>query len=99
MKKTIFIVAFFIGTISLKAQNTTQVQSHKNQMYYSFFWGLFKSTNYQQDKTPRPKNEKLKVPIFFSDVNVDTTKYEQKRLLWGTVEWTEKKKNITSVNK
>ena len=32
-----------------------------------------------------------------SNTSLDTIKYEQKSILWGAFQWTEKKKNVTPI--
>jgi hypothetical protein len=98
MKKVILISAIFMTSLSANAQSTEQTTPAKSKSYYSFAWGLFKSKDYPKNKTAVFEFEKPKFSTSLSDAPLDTTKYEQKSLLWGAVKWTEKKKNTPPVN-
>lgn len=96
MKKVIFIaIAIFLTVSTSEAQTQTQAQTqantHKNKssIKYSFLWGLIKSKNYKPHKT-KANTEERTTKLFI----IDTANYEIKRVLWGAVQWTEKKKKI-----
>lgn len=93
MKKVILIIAVFMTSLVINAQNTVQNPSKKEGVYYSFAWGLFKSKNYPKNKTAVVEVEKPKISTSSADTPLDTTRYEQKSILWGAIQWTEKKKS------
>jgi hypothetical protein len=95
MKKLILIMAVFMTSLIVSAQSTKQTTPTKGKLYYSFAWGLFKSKDYPKNKTAVVKVEKPKISTSFADTPLDTTKYEQKSILWGAIQWTEKKKNVS----
>ncbi|MCZ8331331.1 MAG: hypothetical protein O9282_08465 [Flavobacterium sp.] len=97
MKKVILIIAVFMTSISVNAQSTEQTTPTKSKTYYSFAWGLFKSKDYPKNKTAVVEVEKPKISTSFSDTPLDNTQYEQKSVLWGAIQWTEKKKSSSSV--
>jgi hypothetical protein len=88
MKKVILIIVVFMASLAVNAQNP----SKNKKKEYSFAWGLFKSKNYPKDKIAVFKLEKPKTSTSFVDMSLDTTKYEQKSILWGAIQWSEKKK-------
>jgi hypothetical protein len=91
MKKVILIIAVFMTTsLVVNAQSTAQTTPAKSKIYYSFAWGLFKSKNYSKDKVTKVEVKKSE---FSFQSQADTAKYEQKSILWGAIQWTEKKKN------
>jgi hypothetical protein len=90
MKKLILIFVVFMTSLTVSAQSTEQTTPTKSRLYYSFAWGLFKSKDYPKNKTAVVKVEKPKI----STTPLDTTKYEQKSILWGAIQWTEKKKVV-----
>lgn len=81
--------------ISAQAQSPDENASTKSKTYYSFAWGLFKSKDYPKDKTIVVEFEKPDVSTSRSITPVDSTVYEQKSILWGAIQWTEKKKPTT----
>lgn len=89
MKKNIFVLAILVLTaIASQAQEKSQTKS-KGKTQYSFLWGLFKSKDY------RGKNFDSSFETSREDKNskpaIDTTKYIQRSILWGAIQWTENK--------
>jgi hypothetical protein len=94
MKKIFIITAVLLTSVAASAQSTVQKPSKKGKVYYSVFWGLFKSEGYTKDSV------KCNLPEYkaeFYDIKTDTAKYEVKSFLWGAVKWTEKKKNTSTL--
>lgn len=98
MKKVILIIAVLTTTLTVKAQSSEKSTPTKSQVEYSFAWGLFKSKDYLKEKSGVFKFEKPKFVTSLPELDVDTTKYEQKSILWGAFQWTEKKKSIYPEN-
>lgn len=92
MKKIVFILAVVLTSFAVQAQSKEQNQPKESKVNYSLAWGLFKSKNYPKENTAKFEFEK---PEFRFDAQVDTTKYEQKSALWGAIQWTEKKKEVS----
>ena len=97
MKKVILISAIFMTSLSANAQSTEQTTPAKSKSYYSFAWGLFKSKDYPKNKTAVVEVENPKISTSFTVTPLDSTQYEQKSILWGAIQWTEKKKSSSSV--
>lgn len=83
MKKVILITAVFMTSLAVNAQSTAQNSPQKGKTEYSFVWGLFRSERYAKEKTVTSKIEKPNFSNSVSDSQLDTTKYEQKSILWG----------------
>ena len=98
MKKTILIIAVSMTSLAVNAQSTAQNPPKNEKTEYSFLWGLFKSNDYPKNETAVFEFKKPKFTNSLSDTPLDTTKYEQKSMLWGAIQWTEKKKNTSPVN-
>jgi hypothetical protein len=94
MKKFLLVTAFAF-TISANAQSTNNVNTSKKKMYYSFAWGLFRSKNYPKNKLDAIKSSKQNSKIIIKN-DLDRLNYEEKSILWGAIQWTEKKKNVSS---
>lgn len=84
----------FTTCMVMEAQTNTQNPPKKEKMEYSYFWGLFKSKDYPKGKSVVFKVEKPEFSTSLSESTTDTTKYEQKSILWGAIQWTEKKRTI-----
>jgi hypothetical protein len=95
-KIILFLVIFFLTAIASQAQEKNQTKV-KGKTEYSFLWGAFKSKEYKgknfdfQFDTPKKEKRSYTKNSFA----IDTTKYVQKRLLWGAIQWTEKKETKT----
>lgn len=98
MKKVILIIAVLTTTLFIKAQNPEKSSSSKSNLEYSFAWGIFKSKDYPKDKSGVFEFEKPKFLTSIPESGVDKTKYEQKSMLWGAIQWTEKKKCVYPEN-
>lgn len=92
MKKFFLFLAISAASVAANAQSTEQKLPKKDKVNYSFAWGLFKSKAYSKDKTVVFQFEKPKSSTSYA---LDTTKYEQKSILWGAIQWTEKKKDVS----
>ncbi|HEU4496507.1 MAG TPA: hypothetical protein VFR70_05615 [Flavobacterium sp.] len=86
-----FLTILILTATALQAQEKNQTQTKGIQ--YSFLWGAFKSKGYkgknfdfQFDTSKEEKNSHAG-----NLYAVDTTKYIEKRLFWGAIQWTEKK--------
>ena len=97
MRKVFLIISVLMTSLVVNAQSTLQTTAKKSTSYYSFAWGLFKSKDYPKNKTAVVEVEKPKISTSFSDTPLDNTQYEQKSVLWGAIQWTEKKKSSSSV--
>lgn len=96
MKKLILILGVVTTSVAAKAQPTASTTKESGKVQYSIAWGLFKSKDYAKGNTAvfevaQPKFESS------SSMPMDT-QYEQKRILWGAVQWSTKKKTISSTN-
>lgn len=98
MKKVILIIAVLTTTLAVKAQTTDKEPTTKSKMEYSYLWGLLKSKDYPKGKSVVFEVEKPEFSTSLSESAVDSTKQERKSILWGAIQWTEKKKNIAPVN-
>ncbi|MFN9379239.1 MAG: hypothetical protein ACK6BQ_04585 [Bacteroidota bacterium] len=96
MRKVILFIAFLTTSLAANAQSTEKYSSTKSKFYYSFVWGLLTSKNYPKDKSAVFEFEKPKVSNSLSEPPSNSTKYEQKSILWGAIQWTEKKNNVSS---
>lgn len=97
MKKVILIIAVLTTSFAVKAQATDKEPTTKNKTEYSYLWGLFKSKDYPKGKSAAFEVEKPEFSTSLSESAIDSTKYEQKSILWGAIQWTEKKKNDAPV--
>lgn len=89
MKAISLTLVFSFGLIlgfsqvdSLAQASTPDKSSRAN---YSLFWGLFKSKNFKPIKIE---------PIKIKSISLDSLDkdYEKKQVLWGAIQWTERKK-------
>ncbi|MFO0357744.1 MAG: hypothetical protein ACK50A_12400 [Sphingobacteriaceae bacterium] len=80
-------------SLAANAQNTVQSPPKHEIKEYSFLWGIFKSKDYPKSKSIVFEVEKPEYPTLLSVPAIDTTRHEQKSILWGAIQWTEKKKN------
>ena len=88
MKKIILLLAISATYVTANAQSTKPHLPKKDKVNYSFAWGLFKSKDYSAVfELEKPKSS--------TSSAIDTAKYDQKSILWGTIQWTEKKKSIS----
>ncbi|MFN7275387.1 MAG: hypothetical protein ACK5VF_09930 [Bacteroidota bacterium] len=92
MKNIIFLSCILVLSASVEAKSNANDTTQKKKADYTFAWGLIRSKNY-------PKNKsfafEFNTPEFKSSVpgkSIDSSKYEQKSILWGAIQWTEKKK-------
>lgn len=92
MKTTLLIISVLMTSIAAQAQSPDNTTSTKSKTYYSFAWGLFKSKDYPRDKTVVVEFEKPDISTSLSISPVDSTLYVEKSILWGAIQWTEKKK-------
>ena len=97
MKKAILIITVVLTSFVANAQSTNQNQTKKAKTEYSYLWGLFKSDGYAKEKTNSIVVEKPKFSSLLEDTSLDKTKYEQKSILWGAIQWTEKKKSLSPI--
>jgi hypothetical protein len=92
MKKVIFIIAIFMTSMAGNAQITAQNSTKKAKTEYSFVWGLFKTNGYSKENSISIEVEIPEISTSSSDTPLETTKYEQKSILWGAIQWTEKRR-------
>jgi hypothetical protein len=97
MKKVIFVIGVVLTSFVTVAQNTVQNPSKSEKKEYSFFWGIFKSKDYPKGKSVVFEVEKPEFSTSLSESAVDSTKQERKSILWGAIQWTEKKKGKKSI--
>ena len=95
MKKKVVVITFLCFGFGLMAQNVKSSNQQKSRLEHSFFWGLFKSKSYPEDKTKAFEFE-TSLPEH-KTAALDTLKYEEKNVLWGAIKWTEKKKKVTAL--
>lgn len=98
MKKVILIIAVLTISFSVKAQTTEKEPKTDSKMEYSYIWGLFQSKDYPKGQSVVIEVEKPEFSTLLSEPAVDSTKYEEKSIFWGAIQWTEKKKNTSPVN-
>lgn len=91
MKKVILIIAVVLTSVASNAQNTVENPAKNEKLEYSFLWGLFKSKDYPKGKAAVFEVKKTEFSTSLSESAIDSTKYEQKSILWGAIQWTEKK--------
>lgn len=96
MKKIILILAITLSSIVSVAQTKKDTIAKKSSIEYSYLWGLFKSDNYVGRKNKVSKIERIKVKSVKIS-KIDTTKYEEKSMLWGALKWTEKKEKNSNL--
>lgn len=97
MKKLILLLTVISFSFAVKAQSSDKKNPTKSKTEYSFVWGLFKSKNFSKKKSTTIELEKSKLSTSLSLPSIDSTKYEQKSILWGAIQWTEKKNDISDV--
>ena len=90
-------MAVLTTSLAVKAQSTKKSTPPENKIEYVFAWGLFKSNDYPKDKSVESELEKPELSASKDKQGFDSTKYEQKSILWGAIQWTEKKDNVTPV--
>lgn len=96
MKKILLASILLCGTVlTLSAQEVPQDPPKDNKVEHSFLWGLFQSDGYDKDRTTVFETEISGVDSSPA-TSVDTDQYEQKSVLWGAIQWTEKKKQPTN---
>ena len=93
MKKVILTIAVLTTSLVARAQTTDKEPTTKSKTEYSYIWGLFKSKDYPKGKSVVFEVEKPEFSTSLSESAIDTSKYNQKSILWGAIQWTEKKKN------
>ena len=93
MKRVILIIGVVLTSLAANAQNTVQSPPKNEKKEYSFLWGIFKSKNYPKSKSIVFEVEKPEFSTSLPKPAVDSTKQELKSILWGAIQWTEKKKN------
>lgn len=92
MKKVILIIVVSTTTFAVKAQSLEKNTPAESKTEYVFMWGLFKSKDYPKGKSVAFEIEKPEFSTSLSEPPVDSSKYEQKSMLWGAIQWTEKEK-------
>ncbi|MFW5892162.1 MAG: hypothetical protein ACOCUQ_02040 [Bacteroidota bacterium] len=92
MKKVILIIGVVLTSLLANAQNTFQNPPKNEKMEYSYLWGLLKSKDYPKGKSVVFEVEKPEFSTSLSASAIDSTKFEQKSILWGAIQWTAKKK-------
>jgi GH43 family beta-xylosidase len=97
MKKFILTLAISALAYTASSQLIQEVATKKNLTSYSFAWGLFKSKENPKNKSVVVKVEKPEFSTSFSEFSIDSTKYERKSILWGAIQWTEKKKSSSPI--
>lgn len=98
MKRVILIIGVVLTSLAANAQNTVQNSTKNEKIEYSYLWGIFKSKDYPKGKSVVFEVEKPEFSTSLSESAIDSAKYEQKSILWGAVQWTEKKRNTLLVN-
>ncbi|WP_027002952.1 hypothetical protein [Hugenholtzia roseola] len=93
MKKIFLTLAILTFVFSSKAQTVIETPSVEEKPAYSLLWGLFQSNNYSKIRTATLQTEKTDVKVSSTTNDTET---EQKSLLWGAIQWTEKKKNAST---
>lgn len=93
MKRVILIIGVVLTSLAANAQNTVKSPPKNEKKEYSFLWGIYKSKDYPKDKSIVFEVEKPEFSTSLSESAVDSTKQERKSILWGVIQWTEKKKN------
>lgn len=93
MKRIILIVGVVLTALVSNAQNTVQSPPKNEKVEYSYLWGLVKSKDYTNGNSVVFGIEKPKFSISLTNAVNDTVKYERKSILWGAIQWTEKKKS------
>lgn len=97
MKKCIALVVFGLTLFfSVNAQSQESKLPEKEKTNYSFLWGLFQSDGYKKSKQKSVEVEMATIGEATALPPVDSSKYEVKSILWGMVQWTEKKKDSSN---
>lgn len=92
MKKTILIILVVVSSATVKANYIERDTTFKKKPEFTFAWGLIKSKNYPKDKYFGFELNEQNSKYSKQDKRFDSTKYVQKSILWGSIQWTEKKK-------
>jgi len=98
MKNLLSLAVVMLLAFNVDAQTKTQEKAGSGKLYYSVFWGLFKSKEDLNDQSKAKENTKLRFRDQFEPTPIDTTLYEEKSILWGAVKWTERKNKANSTN-
>lgn len=81
----VFSFGLILGFSQVDSLAQASTHDKSSRAYYSLFWGLFKSKNFKPIKIE---------PIKIKNISLDSLDkdYEKKQVLWGALQWTEKKK-------
>ena len=93
MKKTVAFFIILAASLPLQAQSTEKEPESKTTWCYSIAWGLFKSKDCALVKSMNVEIAKPEIVTSEPESTVENTNYEKKRILWGAIQWTVKKKD------
>lgn len=93
MKKTVAFYIILAASLPLQAQSTENEPQSKTTRCYSVAWGLFKSKDCALVKSMNVEVTKPEISTSESKSILDDPNYEKKRILWGAIQWTVKKKD------
>jgi hypothetical protein len=98
MKNLLSLAVVMLLAFNVDAQNKTQEKAGSGKVHYSVFWGLIKSKEDPNEKNKTKEQAGFRIRDQFDSTPIDTTKYEEKSILWGAVKWTERKNKANSTN-
>jgi hypothetical protein len=92
MKKSVLSIVILAISIPLQAQASEKEPETKTKTCYSIAWGLFKSKDCPDVKSVDVVIHKPEIATSASESTVENSDVETKRILWGAIQWTVKKK-------
>jgi hypothetical protein len=98
MKTLLSFAVVMLFAFNVNAQTTTQEKAGSGKVHYSVFWGLFKSKEDPNNQSKAKENTKFRFRDQFEPTPIDTALYEEKSILWGAVQWTERKNKTVNAN-
>lgn len=98
MKNLLSLAMVMLIASTVGAQTKTQEKAGSGKVHYSVFWGLFKSKEDTNNQSKVKENTKFRFRDQFEPKPIDTTLYEEKSILWGAVQWTERKNKTINAN-
>lgn len=97
MRNPLKVVTVLLISVTANAQTKNQQENNSGKINYSIFWGLIKSKEDPNNKNKEIEQRKIGLPNKIILNTLDTTQFEEKSILWGAVQWTERKnKSLTA---
>jgi hypothetical protein len=98
MKNLLSLAVVMLLAFNVDAQTKTQEKAGSGKVHYSVFWGLIKSKEDPNEKNKTKEQAGFRIRDQFDSTPIDTTLYEEKSILWGAVQWTERKNKTVNAN-